>query len=88
MHIFKERPLALSCCVFAAVAILARAMTASFQIICIIASILSLLVLTVLFFKTKARANFLAVLLLLATVFSLISSYLFFHVRYQCWQIE
>ena len=86
MHIFKERPLALSCCVFAAVAILARAMTASFQIICIIASILSLLVLTVLFFKTKARANFLAVLLLLATVFSLISSYLFFHVRYQSWQ--
>ena len=86
MHIFKERPLAMSCCVFAAVAALARLMTASVQIICIIASVLSLLVLLFCFFKTKKRGAFLAMLLLIATTLALVSSYLFFHVRYQNWQ--
>lgn len=86
MHIFKQRPLALACCMFAATAVLARSMAASVQIICIIATGLSLLVLTFLFLRTKKRAAFLAGLLLLATLVALLSSYLFFHVRYQSWQ--
>ena len=86
MHIFHNRPLALSCCAFAAAAVLAQTMSASVQIICIIASVLSLLVLTFLFFKTKKRNLFLGVFLLFAVTLALLSSYLFFHVRYQNWQ--
>ena len=86
MHIFHNRPLALSCCAFAAAAVLARSMTASVQIICIIAAVLSLLVLIFFFSKTKKRNAFLAILVLLAVSLALISSYLFFHVRYQNWQ--
>lgn len=86
MHIFHNRPLALSCCAFAAAAVLAQTMSASVQIICIIASVLSLLVLTFLFFKTKKRNLFLGAFLLFAVALALLSSYLFFHVRYQNWQ--
>jgi competence protein ComEC len=86
MHIFHNRPLALSCCAFAAAAVLAQTMSASVQIICIIASVLSLLVLTFLFLKTKKRNLFLGAFLLFAVVLALLSSYLFFHVRYQNWQ--
>ena len=86
MHIFKERPLALSCCSFVAAAALAQTMSASVQIICIIASVLSLLVLIFLFLKTKKKNLFLGVLILLAVILALVSSYLFFHVRYQNWQ--
>ena len=86
MHIFRERPLALACCVFAAGAVLARSMSATVQLICTILSVLSLLVLIFLFFKKKKRALFLAILVLLALSLALLSSYLFFHVRYQNWQ--
>ena len=86
MHIFHNRPLALSCCAFAAAAVLAQTMSASVQIICIIASVLSLLVLTFLFLKTKKRNLFLGAFLLFAVALALLSSYLFFHVRYQNWQ--
>ncbi len=86
MHVFRERPLAFACCAFAAAAVLARSMTASVQIICIIASVLALLVLIFLYLKKKKRAIFLATLLLLAVTLALLSSYLFFHVRYQNWQ--
>lgn len=86
MHIFKERPLALSCCSFAAAAVLAQKMSASVQIICIIASVLSLLVLIFLFLKTKKKNLFLGALILLAVILALVSSYLFFHVRYQNWK--
>ncbi len=86
MHIFRNRPLALACCAFSAAAVLSRSMSAPIQIICIIASVLSLLVLIFLFLKTKKRAIFLAGLILLAVTLSLLSSYLFFHVRYQNWQ--
>ena len=86
MHIFRERPLALACCVFAAGAVLARSMSATVQLICTILSVLSLLVLIFLFFKKKKRVLFLAFLVLLALSLALLSSYLFFHVRYQNWQ--
>ena len=86
MHIFKDRPLALSCCLFAAVAALARLMSVSVQIICIIASVLSLIAVIFLFLKTQKRAVFLAIFLLIATTLALVSSYLFFQVRYQNWQ--
>ena len=86
MHIFKDRPLALSCCLFAAIAAVARLMSASVQIICIIASVLSLIALIFLFLKTQKRAAFLAIFLLVATILALVSSYLFFQVRYQNWQ--
>lgn len=86
MHIFHNRPLALSCCAFAAAAVLAQSMTASVQIICIIASVLSLLVLIYLFLKTKKRNLFLGTFVLFAVTLALLSSYLFFHVRYQNWQ--
>lgn len=86
MHIFKQRPLALACCAFAAAAVLARSFSATVQIICIIASVLALLVLVFLFLKTKKRAIFLALLIAASLVLALGSSYLFFHVRYQNWQ--
>ena len=86
MHIFHNRPLAMACCAFAAAAVLARSMTASVQIICIIASVLSLLVLIFFFLKTKNRNVFLTILVLLCVSLALLSSYLFFHVRYQNWQ--
>ena len=86
MHIFKNRPLALSCCLFAAVAALSRLTSASVQIICIIASVLSLIAVIFLFFKTQKRAALLSMFLLIATILALASSYLFFHVRYQNWQ--
>lgn len=86
MHIFNQRPLALSCCVFAAAAVLAGSLSASVQIICILASVLSLLVLTFLYFKKKKRAFFLAMIVALAVALAILSSYLFFHVRYQNWQ--
>ena len=86
MHIFHQRPLAFACCTFAAVAVLARSTSATVQFICILAAVLSLLVLVFLFLKTKKRALFMAVLLLLAATLALTSSYLFFHVRYQNWQ--
>ena len=86
MHIFKERPLALACCTFAAVAILAYSLSALVQLICIITSVLALLVLIFLFFRKKKRSIFLASLLLFAITLALLSSYLFFHVRYQNWQ--
>ena len=86
MHVFKNRPLALTCCLFAAVATVARLMSASVQIICIIASVLSLIALIFLFLKIKKRAAFLAIFLLLATTLALLSSYFFFHVRYRNWQ--
>ena len=86
MHIFRERPLALACCAFAAGAVIARSMGATVQLICTILAILSLLVLIFLFFRKKKRALFLAILVLLALSLALLSSYLFFHVRYQNWQ--
>ncbi len=86
MHIFKDRPLAFACCAFAAAAVLARSMTASVQIICIIASVLALLVLIFLFFKKKKREIFLTSLVVFAVTLALLSSYLFFHIRYQNWQ--
>ena len=86
MHIFKDRPLALTCCLFAAVAAMAHLMSVSVQIICIIASVLSLIALIFLFLKTQKRAAFLAIFLLVATILALVSSYLFFQVRYQNWQ--
>lgn len=86
MHIFKNRPLALACCTFAAVAVLALSMSASVQIICIIASVLSLSILAFFFFRTKKRTVFLALLLILSVILALLSSYLFFHMRYQKWQ--
>lgn len=86
MHIFRERPLALACCAFAAAAVLARSMSATVQLICTILATLSLLVLIFLFFKKKKRALFLAILVFLALSLALLSSYLFFHVRYQNWQ--
>lgn len=86
MHIFNQRPLALSCCAFAATAVLAGSLSASVQIICILASVLSLLVLTFLYFKKKKRAFFLAMIVALAVALAILSSYLFFHVRYQNWQ--
>ena len=86
MHIFSQRPLALACCAFAATAVLARSMAVSVQIICIIASVLALLVLIFLFLKKKKRAIFLSSMVLFAVMLALLSSYLFFHVRYQNWQ--
>ena len=86
MRVFYNRPLAMACCAFTVAAVLARSMTASVQIICIIASILSLLVLVFLFLKTKNRNIFLSTLVLFAVMLVLVSSYLFFHVRYQNWQ--
>ena len=86
MHIFKNRPLALSCCTFAAVAVLALSISASVQIICITASVLSLLVLTFFFLRTKKRTVFFAMLLIFAVLLAFLSSYLFFYVRYQKWQ--
>ena len=86
MHIFANRPLALSCFFFAAAAILAQSLSASVQIICIITSLLSLLVLLFLYFKKKKRSVFLASLVILAVTLALLSSYLFFHIRYQNWQ--
>lgn len=86
MHIFHNRPFALACCALAAAAVLSRSMNATVQIICIIASVLSLLVLIFLFFRKKKRAFFQASLILLAVVLGLASSYLFFHVRYRNWQ--
>ena len=86
MHIFGQRPLALACCAFAATAVLARLMAVSVQIICIIASVLALLVLIFLFLKKKKRAIFLSSMVLFAVMLALLSSYLFFHVRYQNWQ--
>ena len=86
MHIFHNRPLAIACFAFAAAAVLGQSMSALVQIICIITSVLALLVLIFLFFKTKKRNVFLAVLVLLCVSLALVSSYLFFHVRYQNWQ--
>lgn len=86
MHIFKNRPLALACCAFAGAAVLARSLAVSVQIICIIASLLALLVLLFLYLKKKKRAAFLASLILLAVTLALLSSHLFFNVRYQNWQ--
>ncbi len=86
MHILKNRPLSLACFAFAAGAVLARSLSASVQIICIIASVLSLLVLIFFYLKKKKRAIFLASLVLFAVMLALLSSYLFFHVRYQNWQ--
>ena len=86
MHIFKQRPLAFACCAFAAAAVLARFMSAAIQFICIIASVLALLVLIFLFLKKKKRNFFLISLVLFAITLALLSSYLFFHVRYQNWQ--
>jgi len=86
VRVFYNRPLAMACCAFTVAAVLARSMTASVQIICIIASILSLLVLVFLFLKTKNRNIFLSTLVLFAVMLALVSSYLFFHVRYQNWQ--
>lgn len=86
MHIFNQRPLALSCCIFAAAAVLALSLSVSVQIICIIASVLSLLVLLFLFFKKRKRGFFIAMMIALAVALALLSSYLFFHVRYQNWQ--
>ena len=86
MHIFGNRPLAIACCAFAAAAVLARSMSVLVQIICIIASALALLVLIFLYIKKKKRSFFLLVLVLLAITLSLISSHLFFNVRYQNWQ--
>ena len=86
MHIFRNRPLAFACCAFAAAAVLARSMTVSVQIICMVASILSLLVLVFLYLKTKKRAFFFSSMVLFAVALALLSSYLFFHVRYQNWQ--
>ena len=86
MHIFGNRPLAIACCAFAAAAVLARSMSVLVQIICIIASALALLVLIFLYIKKKKRSFFLLCLVLLAITLSLISSHLFFNVRYQNWQ--
>ena len=86
MHIFKERPIALACCSFAAAAVFGRSMSALVQLICIILSVLALLVLIFLFVKTKKRTLFLALSLTLAVLLAWFSSYLFFHVRYQNWQ--
>lgn len=86
MHIFRERPLALACCVFAGAAVLAQSIPVLVQLICMALSVLSLLVLIFLFLKKKKRIFFLAILVLLALLLALLSSYLFFHVRYQNWQ--
>ena len=86
MHIFRNRPLAIACCALAAAAVLSRSMSATVQIICIIASVLSLLVLIFLLFKKKKRTFFPFIMVLFATLLGLVSSYLFFHVRYQNWQ--
>lgn len=86
MHVLKNRPLAVACLAFAAASVLAQSMTPSVQIICIIAFILSLLVLIFLYSKKKNHSVFLVGLILLAITLSLLSSYLFFHVRYQNWQ--
>lgn len=86
MHIFRNRPLALACCALAAAAVLSRSMSPTVQIICIIASVLSLLVLIFLLFKKKKRTFFPFIMILFATLLGLVSSYLFFHIRYQNWQ--
>ena len=86
MDIFGNRPLAFACCAFAVAAILAQSMTASVQIICIIASVLSLLTLIFFYCKKKKRSFFLSGLVLLAVALAFLSSYLFFHVRYKNWQ--
>ena len=86
MHVFKNRPLAMACCIFVAVAVLAYSMPALVQLICTIAAILSVLILIFLLIKTKKRSVFLAFLITAAVTLSLLSSYLFFHVRYQNWQ--
>ena len=86
VHVFKERPLALACCAFAAAAVLGRSMSSIVQLICIILSVLALLVLIFLFVKTKKRTLFLSLSLILAVLLAWLSSYLFFHVRYQNWQ--
>ena len=86
MHILGNRPLATACFAFAAAAVLAQSLSLSIQIICIIVLVLSLLVLIFLYIKRKKRAFFLAILVLCATAFALISSCLFLHVRYQNWQ--
>lgn len=86
MHIFHQRPMALSAVCFAAAAVLAFSMPSFVQFICIIASLLALLVLIFLFCKTKKRAVFLALLVAVSVVLALVSSYFFFHVRYQNWQ--
>ncbi|MBO5931750.1 MAG: ComEC/Rec2 family competence protein [Clostridia bacterium] len=86
MHVLANRPLAVACFSFAAAAVLAQSMPLSVQIICIIASVLSLAVLTFLYFKKNQRQVFLAILILFAVMLALLSSYLFFGVRYQNWQ--
>ena len=86
MHVFHNRPLSLACFAFAAGAVLAQSMSAVLQMICIIISVILLLVFVFLFLKTKKRTLFLSVLLLLCVSLALLSSYLFFHVRYQNWQ--
>ena len=86
MHILANRPLAIACFSFVAAAVLAQSMAPSVQIICILASVLSLLVLGFLYLKKKERKLFLGVFVLLAVLLALLSSYLFFGVRYQRWQ--
>ena len=62
MHIFRNRPLAMACFSFVAAALLALLMPASVQIICIIVSVLSLIVLTFFYLKktivTKSDYSF------------------------------
>ncbi len=86
MHIFRNRPLALVCCVFAATATLAYFMSALIQLICIITSGLALLVLIFLLFKIKKQVLLLLTMILFSAMLALLSSYLFFHVRYAKWQ--
>ena len=86
MHVLNNRPLAVACFSFAAVSVLAQSISPSLQIICMIASVLSLLVLVFLYIKKKNRAIFFSAFILSATVLALLSSYFFFNVRYQNWQ--
>ncbi len=84
MKIFENRPLALACCLFAITSLFAMNLQVETKQFLLASELLVLLILLFgrLFFAMAGKRSLLALLCLLATTLSLLSSTLFFDLRY------
>ena len=90
MRIFKNRPLALSACLFAVFSVIGISLEGRFKLLLICVAIVVFL-LVLLLSCLRRRLNKLCATLLLcfiACLLSLVSSYHFFNVRYAAWQMK
>lgn len=90
MQIFKNRPLALSACLFAILSVIGFSLSARAKLLLVCAVCAAVLIMIILFCCRRKMGKCAASVLLClgACLLSLVSSYCFFNIRYAAWQTK